>query len=160
MSVHTISDLYQMQSLPLSAKIRMTENRIRAWCDYWNDEVYVSFSGGKDSTVLVDIVTKLGYKDIPLVFVDTALEHLKMTGEVADKVFNKFRIITVNNWKDYQGNGRQVADKRQTSGSQVAADKEYKEIKEYKNRKIHNFTERERDFSELEQIALGDKATR
>ena len=75
MSVHTISDLYQMQSLPLSAKIRMTENRIRAWCDYWNDEVYVSFSGGKDSTVLVDIVTKLGYKDIPLVFVDTGLEY-------------------------------------------------------------------------------------
>lgn len=92
--------------------------------------------------------------------VRTALEHLKMTGEVADKAFNKFRIITVNNWKDYQGNGRQTADKRQTDGSQVAADKEYKEIKEYKNRKIHNFTERERDFSELEQIALGDKATR
>ena len=64
-----------MQSLPLSAKIRMTQNRIRAWCDYWNDEVYVSFSGGKDSTVLVDIITKMGYKDIPLVFVDTGLEY-------------------------------------------------------------------------------------
>ncbi|MBQ1297421.1 MAG: phosphoadenosine phosphosulfate reductase family protein [Clostridiales bacterium] len=75
MNVHTISDLYQMQSLPLSAKIRMTENRIRAWCDYWNDEVYVSFSGGKDSTVLVDIVTNMGYKDIPLVFADTGLEY-------------------------------------------------------------------------------------
>ena len=75
MNKHTIGDLYQMQSLPLSAKIRMTQNRIRAWYDYWGGEVYVSFSGGKDSTVLVDIVTKMGYKDIPLVFVDTGLEY-------------------------------------------------------------------------------------
>lgn len=46
---HTISDLYQMQALPLSAKIRMTENRIRAWVEeYGVDGVYVSFSGGKD----------------------------------------------------------------------------------------------------------------
>ena len=72
---HTIGDLYQMQSLPLSAKIRMTQNRIRAWYDHWDGDVYVSFSGGKDSTVLVDIITKMGYKDIPLVFVDTGLEY-------------------------------------------------------------------------------------
>lgn len=75
MNVHTISDLYQMQSLPLSAKIRMTENRINAWYDHFDGQVYVSFSGGKDSTVLVDIVTKMGYKDIPFVFVDTGLEY-------------------------------------------------------------------------------------
>lgn len=75
MNKHTITDLYQMQSLPLSAKIRMTENRIRWWYDYFNGDVYVSFSGGKDSTVLVDIVTKMGYTDIPLVFVDTGLEY-------------------------------------------------------------------------------------
>ena len=64
-----------MQSLPLSAKIRMTENRIRGWYDHWDGNVYVSFSGGKDSTVLVDIITKMGYKDIPLVFSDTGLEY-------------------------------------------------------------------------------------
>lgn len=33
MNKHTISDLYQMQSLPLSAKIRMTQYRIREWVD-------------------------------------------------------------------------------------------------------------------------------
>lgn len=72
---HTISDLYQMQSLPLSAKIRMTEYRIRQWVDeYGIDGVYVSFSGGKDSTVLLHIVRKI-FPDIKAVFVDTGLEY-------------------------------------------------------------------------------------
>lgn len=66
---HTAYDLAQMQSLPLDAKIRMTKNRIRAWYEYWNGQVYVSFSGGKDSTVLLDIVRGL-YPDVPAVFVD------------------------------------------------------------------------------------------
>lgn len=75
MAKHTIEDLYQMQSLPLSAKIRMTENRIRGWVDeYGVDGVYVSFSGGKDSTVLLDIVRKL-YPSVKAVFVDTGLEY-------------------------------------------------------------------------------------
>lgn len=64
-----------MQSLPLSAKIRMTEQRIKGWYDHWDGEVYVSFSGGKDSTVLVDIITNMHLTDIPLVFVDTGLEY-------------------------------------------------------------------------------------
>ena len=75
MNKHTMSDLMQMQSLPLAGKISMTQQRIRAWYDYFDGDVYVSFSGGKDSTVLVDIITKMGYKDIPLVFVDTGLEY-------------------------------------------------------------------------------------
>lgn len=75
MAKHTISDLYQMQSMPLSIKVRMTENRIRWWIDeYGEDGVYVSFSGGKDSTVLLDIVRKL-YPGVLAVFVDTGLEY-------------------------------------------------------------------------------------
>ena len=39
---HTMTDLYQMQSLPLSAKIRMTQNRINGWVDeFGEDGVYV-----------------------------------------------------------------------------------------------------------------------
>lgn len=50
MNKHTMSDLYQMQSLPLSIKIRMTQNRIREWVDYYGaDGVYIAFSGGKDN---------------------------------------------------------------------------------------------------------------
>ena len=75
MNKHTISDLYQMQSLPLSAKIRMTEYRIREWVEYYGyDGVYISFSGGKDSTVLLDIARKM-YPEIGAVYVDTGLEY-------------------------------------------------------------------------------------
>ncbi|MDE5938491.1 MAG: phosphoadenosine phosphosulfate reductase family protein, partial [Lachnospiraceae bacterium] len=64
-----------MQSLPLSAKIRMTQLRIRGWVEeYGEDGVYVSFSGGKDSAVLLDIVRTM-YPKIPAVFVDTGLEY-------------------------------------------------------------------------------------
>lgn len=74
---HTLSDLYQMQSLPLSAKIRMTEYRIKQWIEaYGEDGVYVSFSGGKDSTVLLDIIwNRLGYKEIPAVFVNVPTQY-------------------------------------------------------------------------------------
>lgn len=71
---HTLNDLYQMQSLPLSAKIRMTEYRIRQWHEAFDGNVYVSFSGGKDSTVLLDIARRL-YTDIEAVFVNTGLEY-------------------------------------------------------------------------------------
>lgn len=77
MAVHTMDDLRQMQALPLSIKIRMTERRIREWVrEYGEDGVYVSFSGGKDSTVLLDIVrNRCGYTRIPAVFFDTGLEY-------------------------------------------------------------------------------------
>lgn len=75
MGKHTVSDLYQMQSLPLSAKIQMTERRIREWVEYYGiDGVYISFSGGKDSTVLMHIARKM-YPGIPAVFSDTGLEY-------------------------------------------------------------------------------------
>ena len=68
---HTMNDLYQMQSLPLSAKIRMTARRINEWVnEFGEDGVYLSFSGGKDSTVLGHIIREVcGYKNIPFVFV-------------------------------------------------------------------------------------------
>ena len=71
---HTQYDLQQMQSLPLSAKIKMTERRIQEWYDAFDGQVYVSFSGGKDSTVLLDIARRL-YPDIEAVFADTGLEY-------------------------------------------------------------------------------------
>ena len=85
---HTISDLYQMQSLPLEAKIKMTENRIRIWYEEFDGNVYVARSGGKDSDVLGHIVKRM-YPDVPHVFVNTGLEFdsVRMHGmEVSDEV--------------------------------------------------------------------------
>jgi 3'-phosphoadenosine 5'-phosphosulfate sulfotransferase (PAPS reductase)/FAD synthetase len=85
MNRHTASDLKQMQSLPLEAKIRMTQMRIRQWYDYWEGEVYVSFSGGKDSTVLKHIVDNTpGVWDVPAVFVNTGLEYPEIQRFVKD----------------------------------------------------------------------------
>ena len=65
-----IGEIKQKQSLPLSAKINMTERRIREWYNHWNGDVYVSFSGGKDSTVLLHIARQL-YPDIKAVYFNT-----------------------------------------------------------------------------------------
>lgn len=72
-----MQDLHQMQSLPLEMKIRISKERIEEWYNYWSEEgrpLYVSFSGGKDSTVLKHIVDTM-YADVPSVFVDTGLEY-------------------------------------------------------------------------------------
>lgn len=72
---HTISDLHQRQALPLEAKIKLTQQRIREWIDeYGEDGVYISFSGGKDSTVLLDIARRI-YPNLKAVFIDTGLEY-------------------------------------------------------------------------------------
>lgn len=71
---HTAADLAQLQSMPLDMKIRATKNRIEQWYDHWDGMVYVSFSGGKDSTVLKHIVDGM-YDDVPSLFVDTGLEY-------------------------------------------------------------------------------------
>lgn len=72
---HTAQHLKELQSLPLDLKIRLTKQRIREWINYYGEDgVYVSFSGGKDSTVLLNIVRD-DYPDVPAVFVDTGLEY-------------------------------------------------------------------------------------
>lgn len=71
----TIQELHQLQALPLDVKIEKTKLRIREWVDEFGvDGVYVSFSGGKDSTVLLTICREM-YPDIKAVFIDTGLEY-------------------------------------------------------------------------------------
>lgn len=84
---HSQYDLAQMQSLPLKYKVIMTQQRIKAWYEYWDGQVYVSRSGGKDSDVLGHIVKEM-YPDVPHVFINTGLEHdsVRKHGElVADE---------------------------------------------------------------------------
>ncbi len=65
--------LKQRQSLPLEAKIAMSIKRIREWHEHWNGDVYVSFSGGKDSTVLLHLVRSI-YPHVKAVFFNTGIE--------------------------------------------------------------------------------------
>lgn len=73
--MRTKDDLIKMQSVPLEVKILMTQRRIREWVsEFGVDGVYVSFSGGKDSTVLLHLVREI-YPDVEAVFVNTGLEY-------------------------------------------------------------------------------------
>lgn len=66
--------LQEMQAAPLSVKVSMTKRRIRDWVNYYGEEnVFISFSGGKDSTVLLHIAREM-YPDMKAVFSDTGLE--------------------------------------------------------------------------------------
>lgn len=91
--------MQQRQSLPLEQKIQMTKQRIKDWIEHWEDIelakipvsavdkkgiaelvaeikcnwVYMSFSGGKDSTVLKHIIESMGY-NVPSIFSNTGLE--------------------------------------------------------------------------------------
>ena len=66
--------LAQRQSLPLEAKVAMSEARIRAWHSHCHGDTYISFSGGKDSTALLHLVRSL-YPKTPAVFLDSGLEY-------------------------------------------------------------------------------------
>ena len=70
----TLDELKLLQALPLELKIAKTKARIKEWGDFYGVEgVYISFSGGKDSTVLLHIARSM-YPNIKAVFSDTGLE--------------------------------------------------------------------------------------
>lgn len=62
------------QQYPLSMIEVFSDLIIKEWYYFWEGQVYVSFSGGKDSTVLLDKVRRL-FPEVPAVFVDTGLEY-------------------------------------------------------------------------------------
>ena len=73
-AVYTKQDLMTMQAWPLARKIQVTQAKILEWHYHYGGKVAVSFSGGKDSTVLLDLARR-AFPDIPAVFVDTGLEY-------------------------------------------------------------------------------------
>lgn len=87
----TKDDLKYFQAMPLEIKIGMTKNRITEWVrEFGMSGVYVSFSGGKDSTVLLHIVREL-FPDIEAVFVNTGLEYPEIQKFV--KTFDNVTIL-------------------------------------------------------------------
>ncbi len=87
----TKNELKMFQAYPLDMKIAKTKLRIREWVSYYGTNgVYVSFSGGKDSTVLLHIVRQM-YPDIEAVFVNTGLEYPEIQSFV--KSFDNVTIL-------------------------------------------------------------------
>lgn len=48
--------LQELQSLPLELKVQKSIAKIMEFYREFEGEVYITFSGGKDSTVLLDLV--------------------------------------------------------------------------------------------------------
>lgn len=84
-----LNELRILQNYPLELKVEKTKLRIKEWYEHYNGEVYVSFSGGKDSTVLLDIVRSM-YPDIEAVFINTGLEYPEIY-----KFVKTFKSVTI-----------------------------------------------------------------
>ncbi len=74
MSVYIRQDLSVMQAWPLERKIRVTQTKIMEWYYHYGGKVAVSYSGGKDSTVLLDLARR-AFPEMRAAFVDTGLEY-------------------------------------------------------------------------------------
>ena len=84
---YTQNDLKAMQEWTLEHKIQVSQTRVLEWINHFDNKVYVSFSGGKDSTVLADLVARVcNSLDLPLVlaFCDTGLEYPEIRQFVKD----------------------------------------------------------------------------
>ena len=78
------NDLKILQAYPLWMKVERTKRRIAEWVDYYGEDgVYISFSGGKDSTVLLHLVRSL-YPEVEAVFCNTGLEYPEIVKFVKD----------------------------------------------------------------------------
>ena len=87
---HTLEELAELQALPLKDKILRTQTLIVKWYMRHKGKVYVSFSGGKDSTVLLHIVRQI-YPNVPAVYCDTGLEFPEVKEHV--KRFDNVTIL-------------------------------------------------------------------
>jgi 3'-phosphoadenosine 5'-phosphosulfate sulfotransferase (PAPS reductase)/FAD synthetase len=146
----TQEELIYRQSLPLQDKIDMSCEKIESWYDYWKGQVYVAFSGGKDSTVLLDIVRNRALipdsKLVPAVFSDTGLEY----PEIRDFV----KIIDNVIWVKPKINFRQVIQKY---GYPLISKAQSQYLFEYRNSKSDKLKNLRLNGSEKGKFKISEK---
>ena len=95
----------KLMALDLTAKELTTYEKLDEWYTAWGGQCYVSFSGGKDSTVLAYLAARYlaSFRTPPwelnLVFVNTGLEYpeiQKFVNEYAAWLRREFLRVTVN----------------------------------------------------------------
>ena len=112
----------------------------------WESKRYkgVDIPAGSLTTSVKQLSKQTG---LTVMQVRTALEHLKSTHEIPSKTTNKYTLITIEKWENFQSDelrydtmvsklhNNQVTIKQQTDNKQVATNEEYKNIKELKESK-------------------------
>ena len=121
--------LKQRQGQPLDIKEELTANRIKAYYERLEGNVYVSFSGGKDSTALLHLVRRI-YPNVPAVFVDTGLEY----PEIRDFVKTIDNVI----WLKPKMPFTQVIEKYGYPVISKETAQKIKEVRETKSEKLKN----------------------
>mgnify|MGYP002566501107 FL=1 len=95
----------KLMALDLTAKELTTYEKLDEWYTAWGGQCYVSFSGGKDSTVLAYLAARYlsSFRTPPwalnLVFVNTGLEYpeiQKFVNEYAAWLRREFPRVTIN----------------------------------------------------------------
>ena len=71
----TLEELKNRQSWTFDQKLDHAVATVENFCSRLQGRVFVSFSGGKDSTVLLDLVRRFVDKDCPAVFCNTGAEY-------------------------------------------------------------------------------------
>ena len=85
-------ELRRLQALPLDEKIAIAQKAIREFVEHFGvDGIYISFSGGKDSTVLIHLCRQL-YPDLVGLYSDTGLEFPEIRDFV--QTFDNITIVT------------------------------------------------------------------
>jgi 3'-phosphoadenosine 5'-phosphosulfate sulfotransferase (PAPS reductase)/FAD synthetase len=123
-----------MQAWPLERKIQVTQTRIMEWYMKWEGKVYVSFSGGIDSTVLLDLARRC-YPDVPAVFCDTGLEYSQIRDFV--KTVDNVEFIYPLMWDKKKREYKRVSFKTviDTYGYPIISKEQAAFIQEYRDTK-------------------------
>ena len=124
----THNELIMLQSLPLDLKVAKTKLRIKEWVEEFGlDGVYVSYSGGKDSEVLLDICRQL-YPNIKAVFVNTGQEFPETVKQVLMRKRQGYNIDILTPKKTF----KQVIEEH---GYPVVSKEQAQYIDQYRNNK-------------------------